>query len=240
MAPKPLFLAGIVTSVLGLLVPLAIRHWLLIEFKPDPFNDYEEVGILLIGLFNYMGAVGLACIAWAVAMWLRNSFWKAYVPKLFPELLPRNHFRLLRHRPMPLMTQLPNFGLFCGAILWIMMFIFMSTNEFPSKGLLIQLKTRYPMTSGKTPSQETLSVYLAADGKLYVNGKMSPRDALGAKLHEELSHRLEWTVYFEADRDALNMDAVYAMDTIQGLGAKLVWITPKVRKELQEAAQLSG
>jgi hypothetical protein len=43
-----------------------------------------------------------------------------------------------------------------------------------------------------------------------------------------------WTVYFEADYDTLNGDAIYAMGTIQGLGAKLVWITPKVREELQQ------
>jgi hypothetical protein len=43
-----------------------------------------------------------------------------------------------------------------------------------------------------------------------------------------------WVVYFEADYDTLNMDAVYAMDVIQGLGAKLIWITPKVRRELQQ------
>jgi hypothetical protein len=30
------------------------------------------------------------------------------------------------------------------------------------------------------------------------------------------------------------MDAIYAMDMIQGLGAKLVWITPKMREKLRE------
>src|SRR5882762_1686585 len=28
-------------------------------------------------------------------------------------------------------------------------------------------------------------------------------------------------------------DDIYAMDTIQGCGAKLIWITPKIREELQ-------
>jgi len=46
-----------------------------------------------------------------------------------------------------------------------------------------------------------------------------------------------WTVYFEADYDTMYMDAIYAMDTIRGLGAKLVWITPKVRRELQQRDQ---
>lgn len=42
---------------------------------------------------------------------------------------------------------------------------------------------------------------------------------------------------FEADFDTLNMDAIHAMDTIEGLGANLVWITPKVREELQQKDQ---
>jgi hypothetical protein len=29
------------------------------------------------------------------------------------------------------------------------------------------------------------------------------------------------------------MNAIYVMDTIQGLGGKLVWITPKVREEYE-------
>jgi hypothetical protein len=42
-------------------------------------------------------------------------------------------------------------------------------------------------------------------------------------------------VYFEGDRDALNMNALYAMDAIQGLGAKLIWLTPKVREQLAQS-----
>lgn len=38
-------------------------------------------------------------------------------------------------------------------------------------------------------------------------------------------------VYFEADVNCLYMDAVYAMDAMQGLGAKMIWITPKTREE---------
>jgi len=30
------------------------------------------------------------------------------------------------------------------------------------------------------------------------------------------------------------MDAVYAIDVIQGCGAKLVWVTPKVREQQQD------
>jgi biopolymer transport protein ExbD len=76
-------------------------------------------------------------------------------------------------------------------------------------------------------------VYLAGGEKYYLNGKPVAREELGPKLREELSHRVVWTVYFEADNDNLNMDAIYAMDTIQGLGANILWITPQIRKKLQ-------
>jgi hypothetical protein len=42
-------------------------------------------------------------------------------------------------------------------------------------------------------------------------------------------------VYFEADSDVQYIDAIYAIDTIQGCGAKLFWITPKMREEWRQA-----
>lgn len=59
------------------------------------------------------------------------------------------------------------------------------------------------------------------------------RGALRETIQKELNQRVVWAVYFEADYDTLNMNAIYAMDMIQGLGTKLVWITPKLRQELQ-------
>ena len=48
-------------------------------------------------------------------------------------------------------------------------------------------------------------------------------------------------VYFEADGNCVYMNAVYAMDTIQGLGAKMIWITPKTREQWKkrEAPEMS-
>jgi hypothetical protein len=42
-----------------------------------------------------------------------------------------------------------------------------------------------------------------------------------------------WTVCFEGDNDTLYMDSVYAIDAIQSCGAKVVWITPRMREEWQ-------
>jgi biopolymer transport protein ExbD len=100
-------------------------------------------------------------------------------------------------------------------------------------GLQIEIRSRGSVIWERSPWPETLSVYLGPGEKYFVNGHPVPREALRANLQQELNRRMVWTVYFEADGDTLNMNAIYAMDTIQGLGAKLVWITPKVRQELE-------
>lgn len=82
-----------------------------------------------------------------------------------------------------------------------------------------------------SPWRETLGVYVDAHRGFQVNGKLIKKDKLEEKLKEELGERMVWTVYVEADRDSVFEDTVFAMDTIQGLGAKVVWITPRMREE---------
>jgi hypothetical protein len=84
----------------------------------------------------------------------------------------------------------------------------------------------------ESPWAETLGVYVDGLGQFYVNGRAVAREDLRAKLQEELGRRAVWTVYFEANEDCTFMNATYTFDTIQGLGAKVVWITPRIRQEL--------
>ena len=73
--------------------------------------------------------------------------------------------------------------------------------------------------------------------QFYISGQKVERDTLGTKLNKELGRRAGWTVYFEAAPDDPFMDTAYVIDTVQGLRAKVVWITPKMREALnQEAA----
>jgi biopolymer transport protein ExbD len=164
--------------------------------------------------------------------------------RIFPAMplrsvLPRPSFRAaaLIHQP-------PNFGLIYGAVLWILIFLFMIIDA-PRQiyGLPITFSSYPSAASAKSPWQETLSVYIAPgdinDGKFlgssanfFINGREVPREQLREALQQELNRRVEWTVYFEAHPDTLYMDAVFAMDTIQGLGAHLIWLTPKLRQQL--------
>jgi len=199
-------------------------------------REYQEWGEWISAVSHYFAAVGAGFLPWSLVLWLRKSFGRqTAVPRIFPEMVPRHCVRWIAHRPQPLLTDLPNFGLICGAVLFVLVFIFMIfTAPHPSRGLYVQLRTRDARLATNSPWPDTLSVYLGAGEKFYVNGQIVRKDELATKLQQELDHRAEWTVYFEADYDTLNMNAIYAMDTIQGLGAKLVWITPQVRKELEE------
>ena len=79
-----------------------------------------------------------------------------------------------------------------------------------------------------------MAVYVNAKQEFLVSGKAVAREDLRSKLQEELLRRGVWVVYFEADGNCLYMNAIYAMDTIQGSGAKVIWITPKMREEWKQ------
>jgi biopolymer transport protein ExbD len=83
----------------------------------------------------------------------------------------------------------------------------------------------------KSPWPDTLAVYVRTPARFFVNNQEVDRNELRSKLTEQLGRRAEWTVYFEADADTVYMDAVYAMDVIQCCGAKLIWVTPKMREQ---------
>jgi biopolymer transport protein ExbD len=186
----------------------------------------------------FLGGTGLALVVLATTRSVRLSFPPAAAPRMFPDMVLRNFMPLTKHAPLPPIHVLPHWGIFCPAVLLILVSFFMIfAGRDLSYGLPIELRTQYSLAMHKGSPQESLGVYLAVGEKYYVNGQLVSREGLGTKLKEELSRRADWTVYFEADHDTLYMNAIYAMDTIQGLGGKLVWITPRVREELQQKEQ---
>jgi len=234
MQPKSLLKAGVVALLLG-----GFLFWRIPVILPrlgenQPWGSYQLGEVLFWFSVSLAGAGGLLiCRAGGrafVQRWESNRSLR-----IFPGMALANVLPWHRHRPFPLPALLPNFGLIYGAVLWILVFLFMVLEE-PRHytGLQIELRTRDSVVWQRSPWPETLSVYLGPGERYFINGRIVAKEALRANLQEELNRRMVWTVYFEADGVVLNMDAIYAMDTIQGLGAKLIWITPKVREELEK------
>ena len=211
------------------------RHPHLLVFTDS--SGYRE-GVALIQLFCiFLGGTGLALVALSSGRGAHRVFVRAVAPRMFPDMVLRNVLPITKHAPLPLIHDLPHWGLFCGAILWVLIFIFMIIQPLPSQGLIVGWRSRDAVVLEKSPWPDTLEVYVRIPSRFFINGQEVERSALRARLLEELSRRAEWSVYFEADSDTLYMDAVYAMDTIQGCGAKFIWVTPKMREEWQHKEQ---
>jgi biopolymer transport protein ExbD len=197
-------------------------------------SGYREF-VALIQLFCiFLGGTGFALIVLAVTHATAASL---AAPRMFPDMALRNFVPLARHAPLPPISGLPHWGLFSGAVLWILIFIFVIFAPQTPHGLFVSLGSHEVAGWEKSPWQESLAVCVRPHGRFFMNGEEVERNSLRAKLLERLSRRAVWTVYFEADSDTVYMDDIYAIDTIQGCGAKLIWITPKMREEWKHKKQ---
>jgi biopolymer transport protein ExbD len=201
-------------------------------------EDYARNCYLILNLCVSVGSVGGALLLAALIGWIRGVLAERPPLRMFPGMVVRNVIPPQRHRAMALIKEPPNFGLVWGSVLYVLFVIF-SGMLMPrmAKGLFVDIREQDTVMTQKSPWAETLGVYVDGHGKYAVNGQAVAREKLRPKLEEELGRRMVWTVYFEADRDCAFMDATYAFDTIQGLGAKVVWITPGMRERWKQQAE---
>jgi biopolymer transport protein ExbD len=199
-------------------------------------SGYSDA-VALIQLFCvFLAGTGFALMVPAATAAAHRASGRATAMRMFPELVLRNVIPLAKRSPLPPIHGLPHWGLFSGALLWILIFTFMIFLGplTSSRGLLVSFRSHEVIAWEKSPWQQTLAVYVRPNGRFFVNDEEVERSSLRAKLLEHLSRRVEWSVYFEGDDDTLYMDDIYAMDTIQGCGAKIIWITPKLREEWRQ------
>ena len=161
MPAKTLFRAGIVALLVGIFLFWSIPVWLrFIERYPW---DHRELASVLFWFSVSLAGSG-ALLLWRAAfrgLPLRRESDRCL--RMFPSVVTRSVLPRHRHRPTPLITQLPNFGLIYGAVLWILIVLLVVLRQ-PGHyyGLPIQIRIHDSVIWEKSPWQETLSVYLAA------------------------------------------------------------------------------
>jgi biopolymer transport protein ExbD len=197
-----------------------------VQSHPYPSDLYVALTWFSIVPFGF----GLALL---VRPYITRPFGEIERTRIFPDMVLHNVLPIMKHKPLARIQSLPHWGLF-WAVLWILIFIFMIFGPLPSKGLFVSWRNRDAVVWEKSPWPNSLEVYVGTPARFFINGQEVGRNDLHAKLMEELERRAEWTVYFEADPDVAYMNAVYAIDTIQTCGAKLIWITPKMRRDWQQ------
>ena len=151
--------------------------------------------------------------------------------KIYADADPRS-LQASRRRPqIPAIRELPGFGMMWSWSLLVLMFVFMLCPPHRSIGVRVNLSEPRVAPGSPGPWSHTVSVYLGGKEGFYVNVKPVRKDALKAKLREELGRQAVWVVYLEGAADTKYENAAYAISAIQDVGAKVVWITPAVRAE---------
>jgi biopolymer transport protein ExbD len=237
-----LFLIGLLVCLSGIFLSAQTDPTSAFTMRHGPANEWDlrEVGStsMLSDLINtWFIVIGASIMAITLLRWpSADRFPDRSLPRIFPDLPLRNVFPWRRHRPLPLFCQPVNFGLYFGALLWILIFIFMVLRT-PQRlyGLPISFPPQPSSTATDSPWPKAPAVYIDDGGNFSLNGIPILRHNLGARLQQELARRAVWTIYFEADNNSSYRDAVFAIDTIQGLGAHVIWLTPKLRQQLTPA-----
>ena len=231
MSPLRLVIAG-----LSLVLLACVLFWMLDNAaEPDSFGELLLNEALVFSQF-FVGSLGGAGIFLILrGMWLagRKDLPPRLVPRMFPELRLRNltAWKGRTHSPSLVAKSLNAFSVSWICVLMTLVIIFMMFGSRRSTGLRIDWWKPSHISATESPWPETMSVYIGDRGQFYVNGKAIKTKDLDVALKDQLGRRAVWTVYVEADPNSMFADTVYAIDTIQGVGGKVVWITPKMRAE---------
>lgn len=211
------------------------RHPLLIVSSDN--YSHEQILDLIQGACLFPAGAGAMLILRGLCCLLLGFLPARRSLRIFPDLALKNVVAMRQHQPTPLIANLPVFAPSFIGILVILVSIFMIVAPTEKRGFIVHLTRPSPAPWKTSPWGGTMSVYVDGSGQFYLNERRVARQDLSEGLREELGKRMDSSVYFEADEAARTSDAEYAMNTIQQLGAKLIWLTPKTRKELEQSAQ---
>jgi len=121
------------------------------------------------------------------------------------------------------------------ALIWFTAFVSIwivyARSQRVSKGLLVSLPRKGVPTVTIVPGLTAPLIKIDAKRQLYLNYKQTTWEKLPGGLEQALRGLPVRVVYFDAENDALFMDAAQAIDIIQGSGAKVILMTPGSKSE---------
>src|SRR5262249_12123364 len=143
--------------------------------------EYRDNVALTQDFCGFLGGTGLALLVMAYGRFRRIIF-PSREPRIFPEMVLRQVMPVPRHAPIPLISQLPHWGLALGSVLMILLVLFMAEERWTSKGITVSWRVPRSMVMVASPWPETLEIYVRTPAQFFVNREEVQRDELPAKL----------------------------------------------------------
>ena len=203
-----------------------------------PYDDLYQIGIWAVPI---PVAAALGLLGW---VFLAPIGRKAQTPLGVVDRESSSVTTALQPLALPLskpLSALPHFGLFCGTILALLVFVMMIlTAPIPPKGIYVSLK----VSESGPPSPSLMPPILVRvesnpdphfAPKVYVNSSAVEWSGMKESLKNELKLRPEWVVYIDGDGNVPWQYVVNVADTARELHAKVVLLTPTTKKLLVPA-----
>lgn len=237
MTAKTLAGAGLATALAA-----GLMFWDFCYFpKSGPYWQYitdSAPAVLGFALLSVAGA-GVVLVLRAAGWWTFGDPSEKQVPRMFPEMRLHPVIALQRHRRTRPISEFPNFGMIWGMLFLVFLFSF-AVKPPPSHGLAVSLAMQDMAMHATNSPGRTIGIYIDGDGRFYVNGTRVPQPRLRDALQTALRREVFGTVYLEANPDSQFEETAYAIAVIQNLDARLIWITPKMREELNRAGGVAS
>jgi len=207
-----------------------------IHTDPDPSDAYV-FATWFAEMFIVLSVAMIVVLP--VQEWLARREYAVARRRMMPELPLRQVMAWRPQRAIARPSAVPvQFGPMFSMVILALVAIMMPDSMRHEQGLALDIDAKRVARASDSPWRETMSVYVTARGEFVVNGDVVAKSALKDRVAAELHQRASWLVYVEANDGVEFSEVAYAIDTIEGLGAQVFWITPTVRKEWDaQAAQ---
>jgi biopolymer transport protein ExbD len=233
-----LLLLGIIGLTTGVVLFATAMYWHDagdFSFVDDLIAKLQMVSLLSAG-------AGLASLAAYRFRWLRGQPRGICLSPFLPEHKPVWGITGLHHRRFPSrggwemnpVKNLPTVALICSLtwFVWVVpVWILYAAGHPGSRGLFVSIPRKGVPATANPGGLTAPVVRIDSMRRLYLNYKQTTWEELPRDLDGALRGLPAQIVYFDADNDILFMDAARALDTIQGLGARAILLTPGSKAE---------
>lgn len=118
-------------------------------------------------------------------------------------------------------------------VMLVLLIIFIVITPMLSKGISVDMvKTKNPVAMHDADKEDAILIAIGRDGKVYLGTEQLPPDALAPRVKDQLTNRLDKTVYVRADARARYERVVEVVDNLRAAGVdQLGMLTEEIQQD---------